>query len=340
MPGPFVGRAPASMLALLLGLSGASTPAHEAGFTRAEMAPLGAGRLQITLAADARLVLPGMHPDAWAGALVVRFDGHPVPLAVDLPRAVNETGETVDIVFTATVPPGAGRVTLQGSALFGPLVIRIAGTGDDTRRFVAAPGRESNAVPLEGPLAVGRGRTLLEFVALGYRHILPDGLDHVLFVLGLCLAGSGWRSLLLQATAFTVAHSTTLAIAAWGILTLPARLVEPLIAVSIAWVAVENLLREAPTSRRLALVFGFGLLHGLGFAGALATAGLGGGGILLPLLGFNVGVELGQLTVIAAALGLGAPFAARAWFRPWILRPASAAIALVGVWWAVTRTWA
>lgn len=336
-----VGRAPGVALALLVGISWPAPRAHEAGFTRAEVAVHDGVRLRIALAVDARLVSPRTEPRDWAGALVVRFDGRAAPLIVELPATTaDRAAEEIDVVFLAAVPAGAARVTFEGSALFGPLLIRIAGAGDPARRFVAPPGRESDPLPLQGPLALGRSRTLGEFIALGYRHILPDGLDHVLFVLGLCLAGQGWRALLAQATAFTVAHSTTLAVAMGGALALPSRLVEPLIAASIAWVAAENLLRPARPAWRLAVVFGFGLLHGLGFAGALTAAGLGQGQVLLPLLGFNLGVELGQVTVIAAALGLGAPFAPRPWFRPWILRPASAAIALVGAWWAVERAWA
>ena len=334
---PRTGRASCVALAILAGATAAAPRAHDAGLTRAEVAA-GNGRLRITLGVDARLVPPDTEPRDWAGALVLRFDGRVEPVRVELPDGPRETAEEVDIVFIADVPSGASSFTIAGSALFGPLVIRIAGAGEDARRFVAAPGRASDPVPLDGVLAAGTRGTLAGFVALGFRHIVPDGLDHVLFVFGLCLAGGGWRALLAQVTAFTVAHSATLACAMMGLVSLPDRVVEPLIAVSIAWLAVENLMPAVHPRRRLALVFGFGLLHGLGFAGALAESGLGSGSFLPALLGFNVGVELGQVTVIAAATALAAPFAGRTWFRPWVVRPACIGIALVGGWWAVERT--
>lgn len=138
------------------------------------------------------------------------------------------------------------------------------------------------------------------FFGLGFTHILPWGWDHLLFVLGLCLGASGWRSLLGLVTAFTVAHSLSLGLVAAGKLGPSPGLVEPLIAASIAWIAAENLWwkKGGVGWRRWLLVFGFGLLHGLGFAGALLETGIPTAAFWSALFAFNMGVEAGQLSVV------------------------------------------
>jgi hypothetical protein len=176
------------------------------------------------------------------------------------------------------------------------------------------------------------------YVAFGFTHILPKGLDHVLFVLGLYFGARSLRSLLLLVTGFTVAHSATLGLASVGLVRLPAGIVEPLIALSIAWIGVENLVPRLREGRhRLLLVFAFGLLHGLGFASALSELQAPQGSFLLALLGFNVGIELGQVAVIALALLLTGAFLRRPAYGPWIARPASLLIACMGLAWTLER---
>jgi hypothetical protein len=173
---------------------------------------------------------------------------------------------------------------------------------------------------------------------MGFLHILPQGLDHILFVLGLFLLGSNTKALFKQVTAFTVAHSITLALATLNIVRVPGRITEPLIAVSIAFVAIENLYLRDVKPWRTAIVFLFGLVHGMGFAQVFANAGLRGRGLVEALLSFNVGVEFGQFSVIAMA------FAAIGWFRKdpryrqWVVVPASLVIAVVALFWTVQRT--
>ena len=176
-----------------------------------------------------------------------------------------------------------------------------------------------------------------QYLWLGYTHILPKGLDHILFVLGIFLLSPRWKTMLLQVTAFTVAHSITLGLSIYGIVSLPSRIVEPLIALSIAYVAIENLVTRELKPWRLALVFMFGLLHGLGFAGVLRELGLPRQEFLTALLTFNLGVEGGQLTVIAAALLVTAPFVTKAWYRHRVVIPASILIATVGIYWTAAR---
>jgi hypothetical protein len=177
----------------------------------------------------------------------------------------------------------------------------------------------------------------LQYLWLGYTHILPKGLDHILFVLGLFLLSPHWKTMLLQVTAFTVAHSITLALSIYGVVSLPSRMVEPLIALSIAYVAIENLVTRELKPWRVALVFMFGLLHGLGFAGVLRELGLPREEFLTALLTFNLGVEGGQLTVIALALAAVGAFMNRGWYRRRVVIPASIAIAAIGLYWTVTR---
>jgi hypothetical protein len=184
----------------------------------------------------------------------------------------------------------------------------------------------------EGSLTVA-----LRFLHLGFTHILPAGLDHVLFVLGLTLLSSRLRSLLAQVTAFTLAHTMTLALAVYGVFSLSPKVVEPLIAASIVYVAVENLFRTEASWTRLAVVFAFGLLHGLGFAGVLSELGWPEGRKLVALLSFNLGVELGQLAVIAIALGLLAVLTRLNVPRRKVERGLSAGIALVALVWTVQR---
>jgi hypothetical protein len=177
-----------------------------------------------------------------------------------------------------------------------------------------------------------------QYLGLGYTHILPKGLDHMLFVIGIFLLSPRVKTLLLQVTAFTIAHSITLGLSMYGIVSLPPRVVEPLIAVSIAYVAIENLVTRELKPWRVALVFMFGLLHGLGFAGVLRELGLPRDEFLTALLTFNIGVEGGQLTIIALAfLAVGA-FMKRHWYRRAIVIPASCAIAAIGIYWTFARS--
>ncbi len=176
-----------------------------------------------------------------------------------------------------------------------------------------------------------------QYLWLGYTHILPKGLDHILFVLGLFLLSPRWKTMLLQVTAFTVAHSITLGLSIYGLVSLPPRLVEPLIALSIAYVAIENLVTRELKPWRLALVFTFGLLHGLGFAGVLRELGLPREAFLTALLTFNLGVEGGQLTVIALALAAVFPFMNKGWYHQRVVIPASILIAAIGLYWTLVR---
>ncbi|PHR59677.1 MAG: hypothetical protein COA47_09265 [Robiginitomaculum sp.] len=181
------------------------------------------------------------------------------------------------------------------------------------------------------------GQTVRLYVKLGFVHILPRGTDHILFVLALFLASTRLRPLLIQISVFTLAHTLTLALAASGKVSAPPDIVEPMIAASIAFVAIENLIFKDMTKWRPILVFGFGLFHGLGFAGVLADMGLAQEQFLVSLISFNVGVELGQLSVILAAWATLHWFYKKSWYRARITQPISLFIAITGLVWAVQR---
>jgi len=172
------------------------------------------------------------------------------------------------------------------------------------------------------------------YIEAGYLHILPWGMDHILFILGLFLMSQWLRPLLWQVTMFTLAHSITLSLAALGYINLPSALVEPLIALSITYVAVENLIHSKLGRTRLAVVFGFGLLHGLGFAAMLVEFGLPTDRYWLALLGFNLGVEVGQVSILLLAwFGIAIWFMRLPHYRRWFVYPASIGIAGIGLVW-------
>ena len=195
------------------------------------------------------------------------------------------------------------------------------------------------AHPVPGELEkLPPGAAAILYLQLGFLHILPFGFDHILFVLSLLLLSPRLKPVLWQATAFTVAHSVTLGLAMYHVITPPGHIIEPLIALSILYVALENVVSPRLRATRLVVVFLFGLVHGLGFAGALGDLGLPKNHYLLALLMFNFGVELGQLTVIGLFYVLIARWAAdKPYYRKRIVLPLSLIIAVVAAYWTIVR---
>ena len=176
------------------------------------------------------------------------------------------------------------------------------------------------------------------YIAVGFEHIIPKGTDHLLFILGIFLLSVRLKPLLWQVTMFTLAHTITLGLSMNGLISLPANIVEPLIALSIAYIGVENIFHKSLHKSRLALVFAFGLLHGLGFAGVLSDFGMPDDDFAIALISFNVGVELAQLTVIALAFALVAFwFRHKHWYRKVIIVPGSVLISITGLLWTIQR---
>ncbi|HEX8462492.1 MAG TPA: HupE/UreJ family protein [Segetibacter sp.] len=176
------------------------------------------------------------------------------------------------------------------------------------------------------------------YLKLGFTHILPEGFDHILFVIGLCLLSKKVKVILWQATAFTVAHSITLAMSMKSLIVAPSAIVEPIIALSILFVAVENLLLSELKPWRILLVFMFGLIHGMGFASSLNEIGLPRNKFLTSILSFNIGVELGQITIILAVFALIIfPLGRMVNYRKRVVFPLSVLIALVALYWTIER---
>lgn len=172
------------------------------------------------------------------------------------------------------------------------------------------------------------------YVVAGFQHILPLGLDHILFVLGIFLLSTTMKPLLWQVTMFTLAHSITLSLSMLDIFSLPSRVVEPLIALSIAYVAIENIFSPKLHRSRLWIVFGFGLLHGLGFASVLSEFGLPSDDFALALISFNIGIEFGQLAIISMGFfGLLIWFKNKQTYRHVVVIPLSVLISLTGLYW-------
>ncbi len=181
-----------------------------------------------------------------------------------------------------------------------------------------------------------------QYLATGYRHILPDGFDHILFILCVFFLSTDIRKVVIQATAFTVSHTITLGLGMYGFINPPSSIVEPLIALSIVFLALENVFSDKVKPWRLVMVFLFGLVHGMGFAAGLieklAENGLSRNQFILPLLGFSLGVELGQLTIILFLFFfISRPFSKRTWYRKRIVIPVSVIVALIASYWTIQR---
>ncbi|MCP3978204.1 MAG: HupE/UreJ family protein [bacterium] len=237
------------------------------------------------------------------------------------------------------MPDDAQQFRFGASRAFGPLRVTLVdqSTGRSETHLLGA-GEDTPLFALGTAPTAQSGSVVWRYVALGFEHIVPLGADHILFVLGLFLLSTRMRPLLVQVTAFTVAHTVTLALSMRGVVSLPSGPVEALIALSIAYVAIENLVTTELKPWRPALVFAFGLLHGLGFAEVLRELGLPDDRFAGALIGFNVGVELGQLAVIGIAFLVVGRFRDRDWYRSRVVVPASLLIAAAGLWWCITRT--
>lgn len=181
-------------------------------------------------------------------------------------------------------------------------------------------------------------QVILFYLVLGFQHIIPAGLDHILFVLSLFLLDSRLKPVIIQASCFTASHTITLILTSQGTIHPPAQLVETVISASIVFVALENIFIGRMKSSRYVIIFLFGLIHGMGFASALNETGLPRNAFYTSLISFNVGVELGQIAVIFIAYFLvGKWFSEKIWYRTRIILPLSLIIALIAVYWTVDR---
>jgi hydrogenase/urease accessory protein HupE len=245
----------------------------------------------------------------------------------------------------ASSPDGQAMVNINWPMAMGGLLIRQHGDNSNASYVEFLPvGGQSRGFALGEIYQLSLFDIVQRYIHSGIIHIVPHGLDHILFVIGLLAFSRSGHHLLLQISLFTVAHTLTLAGASLGLITLSPALVEPLIALSIAYIGVENLLRSSPqitpqfTLMRGGVVFAFGLLHGLGFASVLADFGLPDTAFLASLISFNIGVELGQLIVVIPLFVLFRYILAEPKYYKIIFQvPVSVLIALTGIYWALER---
>lgn len=181
-------------------------------------------------------------------------------------------------------------------------------------------------------------QTLFLYLQLGFQHIIPLGLDHIVFIIALFIINPQIKPILIQATAFTIAHTITLGLSMFQIINAPTQIVEVIIAISILYVAIENIFTSKVKSSRVAIVFIFGLIHGLGFAAVLSEIGLPQNKFILSLLMFNVGVELGQIAVITAMYFMLIKWVkATDYYKARVVIPLSVIISLVSIYWIIER---
>jgi hydrogenase/urease accessory protein HupE len=355
-----------SCLAALVWPFGSPVWAHEAGTTQVKVLLATERGYTIEITTDATAlaekleVLAGVTPSPDKGParlqallarsdevfrrrLNVRFDGVDVGPAIEYsvsPQTDAGSPPLATVRLTGEIPQGARDFSWTYSWTFSSYALVMRNDQSDTPVTEWLDGGQPSspfAVTTPAP-PPNRAETAWRYLALGFTHILPYGLDHVLFVLGIFLLSGRARSVLWQVSAFTVAHTITLGLTMFGVIAASPAFVEPLIALSIAYVAIENLFLSELRSWRIALVFGFGLLHGLGFAGALQELGLPRTEFLTALLTFNLGVEAGQLAVIGGAfLLVGWQCANREWYRRRVVVPASLLIACTAIYWTVER---
>jgi hydrogenase/urease accessory protein HupE len=282
-------------------------------------------------------------------AIALRFDGEAANLkihSVDIPEpGYTKVPRISVILIDGEVPRGSRSLDWYYPAAFGDNAVRVRQVNEADEQWHWSAWQWIREDRVSEPFSLtevfnppGFLDVVHEYLGAGFDHIIPRGLDHILFVLGLFLFSARIRPLLWQVTMFTIAHSITLAMAMTGVLELPARVVEPLIALSIAYVGVENIWHRRLHRSRLLLVFGFGLLHGLGFASMLADFGMPEDAFLTALIAFNIGVELGQLVVILLAfLAVGLWFGNRPYYRRLVVIPGSLLITLTGLYWTWER---
>lgn len=272
--------------------------------------------------------------------LRLSYNGEPVEWRMEFPDFKKEpfdlpedAGDTalLSVKIIAAAQPGPGKLTAHWDDNLDSEFIAVFDEAEGV--VVTAPAGRSTVLYEVGAPPKTR---FTEWLVSGFHHVIPLGLDHLLFILGLFLMAPRWKPLMGQSLLFTLAHSVTLALAIFGVISLPGKWVEVAIAASIAFIGIENLFVHRLGKQRVILVFLFGLIHGCGFASVLGEKlqGVKGKALVLPLLGFNIGVELAQITVLLIAFLLLWPL--RRWTKQ-IQIGGSIVVALWGVKWVIER---
>ena len=249
-----------------------------------------------------------------------------------------------DTNLKTEVPLNQNQFTIQFATELGPVVIRqFEDISKENMIFSTylQPGQISAELSPVGQATISQ--TIIEYIILGMEHIVPKGLDHILFIFGVFFFAVKLKPLLWQVTMFTLAHSLTLILASLKLVFIPASIIEPLIALSIGYVAFENIFQRQSkfhtrsNTIRYAVIFFFGLIHGLGFAFVLEDIGLPTGQLILSLLSFNIGVEIAQIGLVFLAYLLMFYSSKQLWYRKAIQIPCSLVIGLIGIYWFFER---
>lgn len=286
--------------------------------------------------------------------LVLKYNGKPLKWKISFPDFEKqplvlppETGgwALMNTVIEVDAQPGPGKLEVFWNDNLNSELILDTSVGDKFGTLSVFSGGSNTLLKLDAPKADEKSTASLpdkssqaeSWIVSGFRHVIPLGLDHILFILGLFLLVPRWKPLLGQSLLFTLAHSITLSLAILGFISLPAHWIEITIAASIAWIGIENLYTKKLKPSRLYLVFGFGLIHGMGFAEVLRDKlhGISGKDLTLPLVSFNLGVELAQIAILVCAFLILIPL--KKW-TPQIQKIGSVCIALAGLFWIYQRS--
>lgn len=299
-------------------------------------------------APDLREAFNAFHPVLLDGVDLI-VDGVSIPLemgVVDIaPPGYTKVPRASVIRLVGTIPEGAMSLQWYYPMAFGDQAVRVRQVDETAGEYHWSGHQWIKDDKPSQPFSLTEVFTKPTFwsvaslyVSAGFLHIVPKGLDHILFILGIFLMSMRLKPLLLQATMFTIAHSLTLSLGVFGLVNLPPQIVEPLIALSIAYVAFENFASDQLSRFRLPVVFAFGLLHGLGFATILTEFGLPEELYVAALLWFNVGVEFGQIALLVCAyLAITVWFSRAEVYRRCVVLPGSLAIGGLGAYWMVER---
>jgi len=282
-------------------------------------------------------------------SIELKIDGRPAPmkiLEVKIPEpGYTKVPRTSVITLSGEVDRSAKSLTWYYPSRYGDNAVRVRQVDEINEKWHWSDWQWLRKDKTSSPFSLTEVFTkqpieqvIYSYIVAGFEHILPKGVDHILFILGIFLLSIRLRPLLWQVTMFTVAHSITLGLSISGIIYLPAQIVEPLIALSITYVGIENVLAKELHKSRLFLVFAFGLLHGMGFASVLADFGMPDEDFMTALISFNIGVELGQLAIICLAfVSVSLWWRHKDWYRGLIVIPSSVLISLVGLYWTYDR---
>ncbi|MBK7405081.1 MAG: HupE/UreJ family protein [Phycisphaerales bacterium] len=271
----------------------------------------------------------------------------------------------LEFIAQAKLPQGAATIAIRAPAVFDQVILGVTRPGFETTFMPLEPAETSpefdvsaltgptptpasdggDAAPTPPPATTHPTRpsgpgvlsVAWRYIELGYRHIIPNGADHELFILGLFLLNSRLKDLLWQTMTFTLAHTCTVTLATFGLVHVSPALINPVVALTIAFVAIENLFTTKVHPWRAGVAFLFGLIHGIGFAAGLLSIGLPPSQLVTAIIAFNVGVEGGHLTILAIAFAVLGWWRHESWYRARVSIPLSVAIAVIALYWFVQR---